>query len=262
LMSKASRGAIAMDTIPMTLVEEDNVYPLLPGSCLKGSFRSHAEQIVRTVLQWPEKAPEKFLEQLEVRLVDQLFGVPKKEGRGNSMGKGALEVEECRAKAAIPFALWEKLLVAEDGRAVRQVIENTVLASWHHATHVAIDRWKGSVAGSKLFAVLEPGDVLWQPLRLNLDLNRLPDEPELRRAAMALLVLVLQDLADGELPLGYGVNRGFGDIKVTKVAVRPIGEAEELLEGTEFDLGPVRGLTKADAFARSWRNWIAEQGKA
>lgn len=49
-------------------------------------------------------------------------------------------------------------------------------------------------------------------MRLTLDLNRIPDDEQF--PAIALLLLLLRDMKQGRIPLGYGVNRGMGAIAI------------------------------------------------
>jgi CRISPR/Cas system CSM-associated protein Csm3 (group 7 of RAMP superfamily) len=87
--------------------------------------------------------------------------------------------------------------------------------------HVAIDRWTGGAADHRLFSVLDPAARTgWEPIQLTLDVGRLTrarnrgDSPSL---ALPLLLLVLRDLTDGWLSLGYGGTRGRGQIEVQDV---------------------------------------------
>ena len=64
----------------------------------------------------------------------------------------------------------------------------------------------------------EPVSARWQPIQLSLDVSRVggsDDEDGVR--ALALLMLVLRDLADGWLALGFGGTRGRGSVRVSQV---------------------------------------------
>lgn len=86
--------------------------------------------------------------------------------------------------------------------------------------HVAIDRWTGGASDHRLFSVLAPTTtVVWEPIRIGVDvawLNRYATPNG--TLALPLLLLVLRDLRDGWLSLGYGGTRGYGQIEVTDVA--------------------------------------------
>jgi hypothetical protein len=97
------------------------------------------------------------------------------------------------------------------------------------ADHVAVDRWTGGAAESRLFSVLEPMGAAWEPMRLRLDCRRaggggggdgggggvrVGDQ----RLALALLLLVLRDLAGGWLAFGFGSTRGQGHVAVSRIS--------------------------------------------
>lgn len=86
--------------------------------------------------------------------------------------------------------------------------------------HVAIDRWTGGASDHRLFSALDPSaTVAWEPIRLEVDVARLDRHcrSDAASAALPLLLLVLRDLRDGWLSLGYGGTRGRGQIEVTDV---------------------------------------------
>jgi CRISPR/Cas system CSM-associated protein Csm3 (group 7 of RAMP superfamily) len=86
------------------------------------------------------------------------------------------------------------------------------------ADHVAVDRWTGGAADSALFSVLEPMGAAWEPLRLRLDCRRAAGgTSDGDHLALALLLLVLRDLADGWLTFGFGTTRGEGQIAVSRI---------------------------------------------
>lgn len=86
------------------------------------------------------------------------------------------------------------------------------------ADHVAVDRWTGGAADSALFSVLEPVGAVWEPLQLTLDCHRAGGgEADSQHHAVALLLLLLRDLADGWLTFGFGTTRGNGHIAVSGI---------------------------------------------
>ena len=111
-----------------------------------------------------------------------------------------------------------------------------------------------------LFCVLEPWQSSFQPIRMTLDLKRL--RPSDIRAALALLCLVIRELARGRLPMGFAVNRGMGDLEVLAVSVvgRNLGDrfariASFRRTGSQiaaFDLEEIRKLLD-----RRWKCWIS-----
>jgi hypothetical protein len=85
-------------------------------------------------------------------------------------------------------------------------------------THVAVDRWTGGAAENMLFHVQEPAAANWDPIRMSLDTGRLNDfAGDLGGKVLALFLLVLRDLADGWLSMGFGGTRGRGTISVSQI---------------------------------------------
>jgi CRISPR/Cas system CSM-associated protein Csm3 (group 7 of RAMP superfamily) len=281
LMVKAAAGGIGVDTLPSVEPLPDGLALVLPGSSVKGAFRTQAERIVRTVLPLPRDwegrpSTERFLRQLDVPLVDWLFGSRARRARreeaqpdsrpgtpdavgGILPGRGALRVEDCYATARLQPEQWSRIAAGADERQVRRALDDAGLPEWDPAQHVAIDRWTGGAARGRLFGVLEPHGVAWAPLKLDVALDRLPRALQL--AALALLLLVLDDLAAGRLPLGYGTNRGFGAVTIEKITV-------EIPDGAGPGLpGPARlvlsgGVLKAldptlrETLGGAWGDWI------
>jgi CRISPR/Cas system CSM-associated protein Csm3 (group 7 of RAMP superfamily) len=102
LMVKAGFDGIAADILPLTSGIDGQVSLVLPGSSVKGAFRSQAERIVRTVLQesppaWlgEQDAKKKFLDAVEVELINELFGKRGKKDDPNA-GLGAVAVIDCQ----------------------------------------------------------------------------------------------------------------------------------------------------------------------
>ncbi len=269
---------------------------VLTGSGLKGALRAHAERIVRTVLSNPMDAEwsglkdrERHLNQVDVPLIRHLFGSAK---RGKNKvtrpaGRGALTVENCYATAArlCPEG-WEALAQAKSDEATsagglsslyKQLDEQRLLADsgnsrrpyFEQAFHVAVDRWTGGAAEGLLFNALEPFNVSWEPIRLTVDLNRLTDRPadKLRNPdpALALLLLLIRDLASERIPLGFGSNRGYGSIAVREISVHCDDPKYEWLNNAVLPSGDIARLEsdrlkvlqdELKVLQDEWRTWI------
>ena len=164
--------------------------------------------------------------------------------------RGALSVADCRSVAALSVADWNTVVTIHpaqgaptgeereerEDRETRNTERGTALGALHQhldaintavslgvSDHVAIDRWTGGAGDHRLFSVLEPDSTVgWEPISISVDVARLRRHPNPAGAAPAalalpLLLLVLRDLADGWLRLGYGGTRGRGHIEVTRV---------------------------------------------
>jgi CRISPR/Cas system CSM-associated protein Csm3 (group 7 of RAMP superfamily) len=176
---------------------------------------------------------------------------------GSKGNRGALEVSTCYANdARMGPGRWREIAMAKSDEGdqrpglspLYQAIQNAGLLQanppapqpyFQQAYHVAVDRWTGGAAQGLLYSTLEPFSVQWDEIVLTLDLDflnsRIPDadpdadneqkqqveqrRDQLCKAAVALLLLLLRDLARNRIPLGFAGNRGYGSIKVTGVTV-------------------------------------------
>jgi CRISPR/Cas system CSM-associated protein Csm3 (group 7 of RAMP superfamily) len=242
LMVKASREGVAVDMLPLTTKIGDERTLLLPGSSIKGALRSQAERIVRTLIP-SLHSRERFLDQVDVPLVTDLFGEAGKASTDpdNSHpsheplpGLSALFVDDCRATEQFRFSpeAWTDIERAENSKNLMQAVKRIKLAlgksQLQQAFHVAVDRWTGGAADGFLYSVLEPHGLKWKKIVIRFNLNRLHKEK--RWAGIAFLLLVLRDLARGHIPLGFGVNRGMGAVKVNSVSFDVNNSDEDLLQ--------------------------------
>jgi CRISPR/Cas system CSM-associated protein Csm3 (group 7 of RAMP superfamily) len=274
-MVKAGFDGIAVDMLPLFSGLDGRLALVLPGSSSKGVLRSQAERIVRTLLDLAapatDDAKQRFLQHLEVPLVEALFGARGKkdeevpDGGTPLPGLGALAVDDCYASHRLTAEQWDAVTGANSEGSLRAALEQAGLRPWTEAFHVAIDRWTGGAAESFLYTVLEPHGVQWEPLRLALDLTRLTTGERL--PALALFLLVLRDLAQGRLPLGFAVNRGLGAVEVTGVRLRArdledSGPELGSLAGVEALAGDILGSLPAALRAslhQAWGEWVGKQ---
>jgi CRISPR/Cas system CSM-associated protein Csm3 (group 7 of RAMP superfamily) len=265
VMVKSGQDGIAVDILPLTSRNNDQVTFVLPGSAIKGALRSQAERILRTLLQvsvLPDKKLQEQLEHPQLNLTQWLFG---KSGTGVKtetidFGRGALMVDDCYCQKHLNSTAWQ---------AVEQVIDNPKepgagtlrgsldaagLTETQQAFHVAIDRWTGGAADQMLYSALEPFNLTWNPIELTLDLKRIPQEHH--SAIQVLLLLTLRDLATGRIPLGYGVNRGYGSVKVDQICLKSptIPEFDEK-EVTFSPNGAIAGIDVAQ-LNEAWQTWL------
>lgn len=270
LMVKADADGIAVDMLPLISAVDDKLALTLPGSSIKGAFRHQAERIVRTLKGWSANPDDKFHQQIEVDLIREVFGEagkPKQEKDDTAKwlpGLGALSIDDCYALPAYQMDAdqWSKIEGATDEAGLRTALDATPLKTAQQAFHVAIDRWLGSAADGFLYSVLEPHGVAWEPIRLSLDLSRLPKDKQ--QCAVMLLLLVLRDFVAGRIPLGFGTNRGMGAVEVTSIILA--GEdCESLpwltgLAGERLSDGKlsVPEQTRRE-LNTAWQGWIKQQ---
>ena len=197
---------------------------LIPGTSIRGTLRSRAARIARTVLaargDLEPLASHNVHEQIahEPNLVRYMFGCTDY--------RGAVTVHDCRS--------------IERGTRIE-------------VTHNAIDRWTGGVVDGGLFTEAVYLGTKWEPILIDIDLRRLlknietemgpdatresadaderQDGAEKREeqkpifasyahAAFVLLGLVLAELAAGTLPLGSRSTRGLGQVVVSSIDIR------------------------------------------
>jgi CRISPR/Cas system CSM-associated protein Csm3 (group 7 of RAMP superfamily) len=233
LMNKAGYEGIGVDMLPVTSGTENGKLSLvLAGSSIKGSLRSHAEKIMRTLLD--SEAQDDSSEQTSVRVVRELFGSKKeKDSKNDKLGLGALSVDDCFSIESFDQKKWrevEQASAKDDVSAAHWEITNALNAvhgeiksqtqiknpHFHLTHHTAIDRFTGGVAEGALYSVLAPHDIEWSPIRLTLDFGRCQGN---ERKCLMLLMLVLRDLAKNRLPLGFATNRGMGEVKVESISL-------------------------------------------
>ena len=171
-------------------------------------------------------------------------------------GRGAVNFDDCRLDRGLSLDKWRRLLTfradkkEESLPKFRGEMKGTPWEGFTPAALVAIDRWTGGAADKFLFSRLEP-DLQLITLSASIHVeriapplefwNRFPSQPSgqsrshpsekrdvpaercalasFRRAALALFLLTLRDFARGRIPLGYGVNRGLGDLDLCKATL-------------------------------------------
>jgi CRISPR/Cas system CSM-associated protein Csm3 (group 7 of RAMP superfamily) len=280
VMVRAAADGAAVQALPLVTVDgADHVRLLLPGSALKGTLRSHAERIVRTVAgidlplptgDVPERAATFRSQHTGSAVVNALFGAPARASKGSTAGAstaGAISVDDCVSCTRIPLALWNRLYTDaevtadKNTRIPADLRDNLATLGFERTDHIAIDRWTGGAAPGRLYSVLEPYHVGWQPMRLTVDLKRLTFHENVSTndvpadAALALLLLVLRDVKAGRVPFGYATNRGFGDVKVTKLTI----QGSKWPDGAELD--DVLGTSVARRIAGAWRDYLDGGGE-
>jgi CRISPR/Cas system CSM-associated protein Csm3 (group 7 of RAMP superfamily) len=229
VMVKDAIEGNAVDAIPLTSADGEELALVIPGSSIKGALRSQAERIVRTVMNISATKDDKFLEQVKVPIVENLFGAAAEKDR-QKLGQGALFVDDCYSQNSSSSDDWQNVINANTEGELLAALSNAQLSSIQPAVHVAIDRWTGGAAEHMLYSNLEPFGINWQQIELTVNLDRLA---EMKLPAIALMLLVLRDLYRQKIPLGYGVNRGMGAIEVESIHISGQGLEDKL---TNFNL--------------------------
>ncbi|MEN9226899.1 MAG: hypothetical protein Q6M54_15650, partial [Thermostichus sp. DRC_bins_24] len=117
----------------------------------------------------------------------------------------------------------QTITTAEKSEDLQLALNNANLNHTQQAFHVAIDRWTGGAADGFLYSTLEPIGIDWDPIYLRLDLDRAGKNP---LSVVALVFLLLRDMAHGRIPIGFGVNRGLGAIQINQVKFSVQGDPQ------------------------------------
>jgi CRISPR/Cas system CSM-associated protein Csm3 (group 7 of RAMP superfamily) len=291
LMVKTEQDGIAVDILPLVSSVNQNLAFVLPGSSIKGALRTQAERIIRTVcridMTKEQEGIKRFNQQLQgIPLVENIFGAAAKKQEifmngKPKLGLGALSIDDCYAEnVRMNHDSWSEITSApkmtnDDWRALASLpqeeqkthlckaLEQAKLTTTQQAYHVAVDRWTGGAADGFLYSNLEPFGIEWEDICLTLNFNRIPENEQ--NVAIALLLITLRDFNAGRIPLGYGVNRGMGAIKVENISL----EAKNLPRpfdlfnhrNTEISFSPEGQFQQFDSsllaeLETSWRAWI------
>lgn len=279
LMVKAGADGIAAGMLPLVSRIDEYVSLVLPGSSVKGAFRSQAERIIRTVrgdtspTWFNDDGKKKFLNALDVPLINELFGrrgekATEDDKKAWLPGLSALDVWDCYGAHRLTVEQWQAIQIAtkdcqlrralaDAGLQIRQNVQNaTPQEMWSQAYHVAIDRWLGSAAESMLYTVLEPHCAEWEPLTLEINLQRVPSHLQL--PGVALLLLVIRDLANNRLPLGFATHRGMGELQVTHLEIQghDLDEPFASFPGVRLQNGKLTNLPPD--LNSAWQQWIRQ----
>ncbi|MCS6861055.1 MAG: CRISPR-associated RAMP protein Csx7 [Abditibacteriales bacterium] len=191
----------------------------IPGSSLKGVFRSYAEKIARTVGARC------------CNLFDDTFCGKQLEKQSNG---GTIYQQSCRICRVFGSTAAASHIKFNDAYPPSGQNPQT-----ETRTGVAIDRVLGSVAhGPFDFEVVTQAKFTTAIHLRNFELWQL-----------GLIALVLRDLAEGLIPIGFGKSRGLGEVKATvgKFSVRYVGQPDASLPNptqTVYGLGALAGAER------------------
>ncbi len=258
--------------IPETAVVVDADAPthsvslLLAGSSAKGVLRSQGEYQVRTVcgddVGVDSVGPLHFSNQIEVRGITELFGWVSDDDDATGH-VAAVSIDDCYGHRRISQESWTRILrVAVDADhkteggmwpAMRKILDDEGLPVWRTMVHNRINEFTGGVVGKFLFSTLVPLHETFEPLRITVDLHRLPDGE--REALLGLLVSILRDVRRGVIGFGFGTSKGFGQLL-------PGSEVTVALVDGESPPGVGLDAAPRDLFGDECRAWRAQLGSA
>lgn len=241
---------------------------------------------------------DEFNQQLDVPLVHALFGRPAAQGPADGsgkasaadQGKGAVRFSEARSSSTFSRGAW--LAIADAARAkdvprapatatgaahpddgvpseLDAVVRAVATAGFRQGEvepgmHVAIDRWTGGASESALFSSLEVRLQDWTPLIIELDAarltRRLGDQAQTAfGAAVFLLLLTIRDFADGWIPIGFAVNRGYGSVCCPEPIVLDISSEFPLREHAGWSGSWEVATNNLTGLEQQWTAWVASR---
>ena len=206
-------GTIGFDHAPLLAQMGDWSRPVLTGAGLRGVLRSHAERIARTLATFQAWDSAQDGDQRKQHFLSRCPACSPVESRKDAplascdtLLKGQIPSSEIVDDEHLCLAC---RLFGSTRRGSRLIVEDAPFAGekviLKMLDFLAIDRFTGGGAEGLKFDAL----ALWKPaftLRLYLE-N--PEEWEL-----GWLALVLRDLEEGWLSVGFGAAKGFGRVKL------------------------------------------------
>jgi CRISPR/Cas system CSM-associated protein Csm3 (group 7 of RAMP superfamily) len=216
----AAAGVSGFEFAPLLEQLQAGAKPVLPGSSLRGGLRSQAERIARTVASQcvqdarPDDSPAAEFGR-RCPACDPLQGDPAKplascESLLRKKRQKNAVFDETRIDGTAHFCLACRLF-GSVWRGSRLRVEDAPWSGGEFEVKaqdfLAIDRFTGGGRDGAKFDALSA----WKPrFRLRLQLDN-PDPWEL-----GWLALVLRDVRDGLVPVGFGSSKGFGRVTLKK----------------------------------------------
>ena len=262
-------GLSGFDHAPLLAALGDWTKPVLAGSGLRGVLRSHAERIARTLVthqamiikeddrETQRKAQEAYFWE-HCPACDPLARRPAAKPKTgvaleccDSLLRYQLKQDENREVRPDQLCLACQLF-GSTRNGSRLIVEDAPytgdgLPKYKMLDFLAIDRFTGGGAEHFKFDAL----ALWKPsFRLHIFLDNY-EEWE-----MGWLALVLRDLADGWLRVGFGAAKGFGKVTVNRqkstLRLALLGDAQP---SSVYDVVESYNLDEAE-FGEKRRGWV------
>ena len=240
---KSSLEGRLLDLLPRVVAKGGDAVLVIPGSSVKGVLRSEVERFLRSVRNLDVAPADSHHEQIRMPIVDTLFGnVNGSDSDLVSSGFkatvrfgdliGRLATSKGSSLSWSQWSLVETAVMSDksgnpdsDRKKVVEVLRSVGLDSWQPTDHVAIDRWTSGVTDSKLFSVLEPHGVMWEPLKIGVDVSRLEAVGVDPLVAVAAVLSAFQQLHSGAIGLGWGTHRGHGSVAVTALSIQGLADS-------------------------------------
>jgi len=227
--------------------------PYIPGSSLKGVFRSTTESLLRSL---GLKSCSPFLGLCIGPIRDRVCQLSR-DGQIEEAQK-LLDDNLCIACKIFGSASYRSLVVMGDAFA----IEGTYAVGMR--TCVAIDRRRGAAARGRLFNIeyVQPGSLF----SFSLCGKNLPNY------AIGLLAVIIDYINQGWVKIGGCTSRGFGRVRIRgkegdypsfSIIERPftseekkLPEADKSVNKLTKDDVPIEDLTDFEKIKRAWWEWV------
>ncbi len=219
-------------SVDASFCRDTNEKPYIPGSSIRGTLRSHAERAVRTVVGG-DKAKEAAWDVGRAEEEGKLF---------SNMEKFKESDVSCLVSHLFGFPAMGGRIIFSDAVPLDSKKFNSRLKM---LDHVALDRFSGGAAdqhkfNSRPFFPSGPPETASDEGDLEFEIEMF----DFSEDHLGMLLLLLRDLRMGRILLGYGKNRGFGRVKLQKIAMEALTFRGGLLEGEAFEkarkLGPFK----------------------
>ncbi len=197
--------------------------PYLPGSSIRGCLRSHAERIVRTMIFERFKNNDHFKNDRDGRFtLEAIWDLEKLKAKGKEFKKAAFDDvydKACMISKLFGFPAMGGRIYCSDAVPIDV---NKFKNRLKLLDHVAIDRFTGGAAHGKKFNS-RPFFPFYETSKFP-ENNDLPDDSgdmcfkieihDFKLWHFGLVSLLLKDLHNGRISVGFGKNKGFGRVKL------------------------------------------------
>lgn len=211
LIKSGQATVIGADMAPVQTYRHGHDEVYLPGSSLKGVFRSHIEKVINGIQ--PRVACNPLVDHADRRDNRQLYRPSCRSSFTDKMPSDEIYSKSCPTCRLFGSTSYIGRLSVEDAYLPDNAYEEQKLIE--HRDRVAIDRLTGGVSGNAKFDMetVTTGTIFTTTLRLrNFEIWQL-----------GMLFVLLQDLEDELIVLGSGRSRGLGNVR---------GEISEEEEGS------------------------------
>ena len=220
------------DMTPVRTYRNGNTEVYLPGSSLKGVFRSHIEKVIRTLKDgvvcnpFVRTDPDSKNDQLVCPNYAEVSCGNKFETRQEDLSNEAVYLESCPACRLFGSTSFIGRVAISDAYLAEDSRQKT-----EQRDGVGIDRLTGGAASGAKFDL----EVVSSGVDFETDIYMRNFEVW----QLGILMLIVTDLEDGLIRIGSGRSRGLGNVKATisEVSVNYLGAVNERSANDVWGLG-------------------------